>query len=362
MNFDLSEDQALFKATVERFIAPLDVEARKVLRNHEDGYDRARWQELAKLGLIALACAEEQGGMGGALIDLAVIAETLGQGNAADPWLENGVLPTRLLAHGGAEETLSSIIDGSRIAAFAFAERTGRFNLVPNAVKATAKGAQFILSGEKHFVMGGAMADSIIVTANLDGATAIFVVDRNSEGLHRRVYRLTDGSIATEIRFHNVAAAAANRLDVDADGLESIVAEIRLLASAEMIGLAQRLLDDTVAYVKEREQFGVAIGSFQAVQHRLVECYAALEQGRSILLRVALAPRSDITAWQAQIAGAKAFIDDQADRIAREAIQLHGGMGITDEFAIGHAVKRILVLSRMFGDTATNLAQYAEAA
>ena len=202
----------------------------------------------------------------------------------------------------------------------------------------------------------------MIVTANHDGEIALFTVATDADGLHSRAYRLADGSMATEVQIRDVALGADAKLDLNASDFSIIVTEIRLLASAEMVGLAQRLLDDTVAYVKEREQFGVAIGSFQALQHRLVECYAALEQARSMLWRAALASRQDETAWQAQIAGAKAYIGEQADRVAREAVQMHGGIGITDELAIGHAVKRVLLLQRLFGDPASDLAHYAEAA
>ena len=151
-------------------------------------------------------------------------------------------------------------------------------------------------------------------------------------------------------------------MDISEADFERVVADVRLLAGAEMVGLAQRLQDETLNYVKEREQFGVAIGSFQALQHRLVDCYSLLEQARSMLYRAALAGASDAAEWQRQAAGAKAYITQNADHVAREAVQMHGGMGITDELAIGHAMKRVLLLSKLFGDVDANLVQYAEAA
>ncbi len=362
MNFDLSEDQVLFKATVERFVAPVDVEARRKIRAHDGGYDRARWRKLAEMGLIAMAADEAQGGMGGLLTDLAVVAEALGTGNACDPWLENGVLPARLLAQAGNGEVVANILNGSMIAAFAFAEPGNRYSIRPSATGATATGDGFTLSGEKRFVMGGALADWLIVSAKCDGNTGFFLVSADADGIHRRSYRIADGSIAAEIQFHDVTLDADAKLSIDDDRLQTIIAETRLLAGAEMVGLAQRLLDDTLAYVKEREQFGVAIGSFQAIQHRLVECYAMLEQARSMLWRATLASRNDGATWCAQVAGAKAFIGDQADHIAQEATQFHGGMGVTDELGIGHALKRVLVLRKLFGDAATEIAHYAEAA
>jgi alkylation response protein AidB-like acyl-CoA dehydrogenase len=361
MNFDLSEEQEMFAASVERFAAPMDVEARRRLRLSPTGYDRARWQELAEMGLIALAASEAAGGMGGSAVDLAVVAEAIGKANAPDPLIELGVLPALLLERGAAPaEVLESVLSGAEIATFAWAERSQRYSLVAKGMKAESGIVGVSLTGEKTFVLGAALADMFIVTAELDGATQAFVVPRDAPGVEVRPYRLTDGSIAGEIRL--TRALASHQLALDAGGLAGVIADVRLYAAAEMVGLGQRLLTDTLAYVKEREQFGVAIGSFQALQHRLVDCYARSEQARSMLYRAALSDRGDAAKWQRAAAGAKAYIGENADAIAREAVQMHGGMGITDELAIGHAMKRVMVLARLFGDADTVLAEYALAA
>lgn len=360
MNFDLSEEQEMFVSSVERFAAPIDVEARRKLRLSPTGYDRARWQQLAELGLIALVASENAGGMGGSAVDLALVAEALGKANAPDPLIEHGVLPALLLERGGAGEALAGVLAGTTIATLAWTERGQRYSLKAKGMKAEHGADGFVLSGEKTMVMGALIADLFIVTADLGGETACFLVPQGAPGLEVRAYRLADGSIAGEIKLTRTPASA--KLALDAAGLDAIAADIRLLAAAEMVGLGQRLLDDTLAYVKEREQFGVAIGSFQALQHRLVDCYAREEQARSMLYRAALSDRSDSAKWQRAAAGAKAFIGENIDAIAREAVQMHGGMGITDELAIGHALKRVLVLSRMFGDIDTVLAEYALAA
>lgn len=360
MNFDLSEEQQMFVTSVERFAAPIDVEARRRLRLSPTGYDRARWQQLAELGLIALAAGEDAGGMGGSAVDLALVAEAIGKANAPDPLLEHGVLPTLLLERGGAAEALDGVLSGTTFATFAWAERGQRYSLKAKGMKADEAGGGFVLTGEKTMVMGALMADLFIVTADVGGETACFLVPKDTPGLEVRAYRLADGSIAGELKLTRAMAAA--RLTLDAAALHGIVADVRLYAAAEMVGLGQRLLDDTLAYVKEREQFGVAIGTFQALQHRLVDCYAREEQARSMLYRAALTDRADAATWQRAAAGAKAFIGENIDAIAREAVQMHGGMGITDELAIGHALKRVLVLSRLFGDVDTALAEYALAA
>ncbi|MFN2099218.1 acyl-CoA dehydrogenase family protein [Altererythrobacter sp. MF3-039] len=362
MNFDLSEEQELFKASAERFVQPIDTEFRRKLRSKDNGYDRARWQELAELGLIAVAAPEEAGGLGGSAIDLAVIAEALGNGIAPDPWLENGVLPVRLLAKGGAADALEGVISGSSIVAFAHAERGQRYNLAASSMKALASGDGYLLSGEKTFVLGGGMADAFIVTAVLDGETAAFLIAGDAEGLDRRDYRIADGGVASELRLNGCNVDSAARLDLNLADLEEIVSDVRLLSAAELLGLGARLFADTLTYVKEREQFGVPIGSFQALQHRLVTCYGALEQARSMVYRAALADRSNVEAWKRSAAGAKAYLADQIDMVAREAVQMHGGMGITDELSIGHAMKRVMLLAKLFGDGETARAEYAEAA
>lgn len=354
MNFDLSEEQELFTSTVERFTAPIDVEARHKLRDTPAGYDTARWAELAELGLMALAASEEHGGMGGSVLDLALVGEALGKGNAPDPWLENGVLPAKLLSADGASDALERLLSGESNVAVAWTERSQRYSWTP----ANTKLSSGALTGEKTFVMGAVLADSLIVTA-LDGEkTAFFLIPVGRDGVEIRQYRLADGSIAGEVHLRNVAVSDEERLDISADALSAIIAEMRILVSAELVGLGQRLLDDTLTYVKEREQFGVPIGSFQALQHRLVECYGKIEQSRSMLYRVAL----ETDGVQSAAAGAKAFVTESVDHIAREAVQMHGGMGVTDELSIGHAMKRVLVLARLFGDVDTNLADYAKAA
>ncbi|MEE4206951.1 MAG: acyl-CoA dehydrogenase [Erythrobacter sp.] len=363
MNFDLSEEQEMFRSSVERFAAPIDVEARRKLRRHEGGYDRARWESLAELGLIALAAGEDAGGMGGTPLDLALVAEAIGKANAPDPWLELGVLPTLLLDRGRAHGALEKVLAGESIATLAWTERAQRYSLAAKATRAERDGQGFRITGEKTMVLGAALADLFVVTADLDGETRAFLVAADAEGLEMRPYRLADGSIAGEIRLTRVSVSEAALLDLDAEALGEIASEIRLHASAEMVGLSQRLLDETLRYVKEREQFGVPIGSFQALQHRLVEAYARLEQSRSILYRAAMGARdAEGSGWQRAIAGAKAYIGENADAIAREAVQMHGGMGITDELAIGHAMKRVMVLARLFGDTDSALAEYAMAA
>jgi alkylation response protein AidB-like acyl-CoA dehydrogenase len=344
MNFDLDDNQTLFRDTVERFCAPVDVARRHAMRRMDGGFDRARWGELSELGLVALALPEADGGLAGSLLDCAIVAQAMGRGLAVEPWSECAFLPARLLAgssHAGA------IADGSKLATLAFAEAQGRYTLDARAV--TAKDGR--LNGEKTFVLSAAAADLLIVSAYEGDETRLFVVAKDAPGVDVRAYPIVDGSLAGVITFRNVEAETLG----DFARLESAVDETRLVAAAEMVGIAKRLFDDTLEYVKTREQFGQPIGRFQVIQHRLVDAYAKLEAAQSSLYRALLLPGQERAAT-------KAFIAEQAQWIAEQAVQLHGGMGMTDELAIGHGVKRILLLSKLFGDPASAIADMARAA
>jgi alkylation response protein AidB-like acyl-CoA dehydrogenase len=344
MNFDLDDNQTLFRDTVERFCAPVDVARRHAMRRMDGGLDRTRWGELAELGLVALALPEADGGLGGSLLDCAIVAQAMGRGLAVEPWTECAFLPARLLV--GSRYTVA-IADGSQLATLAFAEAQGRYTLDARAV--TAKDGR--LNGEKTFVLSAAAADLLIVSANQGGETRLFMVSKDASGLDIRAYPLVDGSLAGVIALRNVEAEPLGDFAL----LESAIDETRLIAAAEMVGIAQRLFDDTLEYVKTREQFGQPIGRFQVIQHRLVDAYAKLEAIQSSLYRALLLPGQDRAAT-------KAFIAENAQWIAEQAVQLHGGMGMTDELAIGHGVKRILLLSKLFGDPAGAIAAMAKAA
>ena len=353
MNFDLDEDQQLVRDTIGRFLGPIDVAARHAMRNQAGGYSRARWQEVADLGLLALAAPEAMGGMGGTMVDLALVAEALGKGLAVDPWLENGVLPIRLAVAAGDGALVGDLLTGSRFAAVAFAEPGRRYET--GAVGTRVDGGQIV--GAKTFVLGATLADLLLVTA---AENRLAKVASDAAGAVRQDYPVIDGSYAATLDLHRTPAKV---VDLPAAKFDRVTGDVRLLAAAEMLGLAQTMFDDTLAYVGERQQFGAAIGSFQALQHRLVECYAALEQARSMVLRTAmLDPTTDDANWPRIAAGAKAFVGEAATRIGLEAVQMHGGMGQTDELAIGHALKRVMLLDKLFGDQAYCLRSYARAA
>jgi alkylation response protein AidB-like acyl-CoA dehydrogenase len=353
MNFDLDDDQRLTRDTIGRFLGPVDIAARHAMRQADGGYPRTRWHEVADLGLLALAAPAAMGGIGGTMVDLALVAEALGKGLAIDPWLENGVLPIRLAAAAGDGALVGDLLAGRRFAAVAFAEPGRRYETEAAATRIDGG----CLVGAKTFVLGAPLADTLLVTA---AGNRLARVAADAPGIVRQDYPVIDGSRAATIGLHRVPVELS---DLPAPGFDRVIGDVRLLAAAEMLGLAQTMFDDTLAYVGERQQFGAAIGSFQALQHRLVECYAALEQARSMVLRTAmLDPTTDDAAWPRIAAGAKAFVGEAAMRIGLEAVQMHGGMGQTDELAIGHALKRVTLLDRVFGDQAHCLTAYARAA
>ena len=276
------------------------------------------------------------------------MAQALGKGVAVEPWLECGYLPLRLL------DAAPGLIEGQSLYAFAFAEAGGRYTLDARAVSAKAAGDAHILNGEKRFVLGAGTADHLIVTANLDGTTQLFLLDRSDADC--RDYPVADGSLAGVVTLRD---APARLLPGGIDRIVAAVEDVMLMASAEMVGLAQRLFDETLTYVKTREQFGQPIGRFQVIQHRMVDNYARVEELQSALYRALLMPGTD--RWASR-SGLKAQVAELAIAVAHDAVQFHGGMGMTDELIIGHAMKRIMLLAKLFGDPATNLAAFAEAA
>jgi len=343
VNFDLDENQELFKATVERFCAGADIAARHAARKLPGALDRARWRELAELGLVGLAAAEGDGGIGGSMLDCAIVAQALGHGLAAEPWLECGFLPARLLS---GSDLCAEVIGGKTIATFAFAEPGRRFQLDAQAMK--AKGGR--LSGTKQFVLSAAAADLFIVSAQHDGRTALFAVAADGAGIELRPYPVADGSLAAVLTLHDVAA-----LEQLPAPLDPAIDAARLMAGAEMVGLARRRFDDTLEYGKTREQLDQAVGRFQVIQHRMVDAYAKVEEIQSALYRALLQPSAPAIAVKAQIA-------EQALWVAHQAVQLHGGMGMSDELGIGHGLKRVALLAKLFGDPAAGYRELASAA
>ena len=355
MNFELNEDQRMIQSVVDRYINERYAPGNRVqYRAEARGYSERNWSLLAECGLLALPFSAEDGGMEGGVVEIATTMESFGRGLVAEPLLSEVLVAGRLLATLGSEEQkqrwLPSIIAGEQHMAFAFAEHGSRWNL--RRIEARCESGK--LSGAKTMVSG--YADAYIVSALAGDTARLFLVEASASGIRKRDYRLVDGSVASELWFDEVQAEP---LAGGIDEVESVLDIARLAIAAEMVGIMGYLFDSTLGYLKQRKQFGVAIGSFQAIQHRMADRYASLEQARSQLYRAMLAEPQQ---QSAAIAAAKAYIGCAAMRMAEECVQLHGGMGISEELDIGAGLKRLMLLATLFGDAEYEVKRYSAAA
>jgi alkylation response protein AidB-like acyl-CoA dehydrogenase len=367
MNFDLTEDEEMLKALAERFVADrYDAERRREYLSHEAGFSSENWALLGELGLIAALFDAEDGGLGISATGLVTAFEALGRGLVVEPLIENVALAARLFARVAPprikEEWLSGLIGGERRLALAHREHAARKNESWVEVQASTDGRDSFLSGEKFIVPGGAGVDAYVVSARTGGepaapdGAAFFLLDASAPGLSTRSWRLVDGSVAVTL---TLDGAKAVRLGGTLADLAREQFRATLLRSAEALGVMDRLLADTLEYLRTRKQFGVSLGSFQALQHRMVAQYAATEQARALLQLASMASPEDEPRWTEAIEGCRAFIAEASVTFGHEMIQMHGGMGVTDELIIGHGHKRLLMLSRWPDGAEEALDRYA---
>ncbi len=376
MNFDFTEEQALLRASVERWCASRhggDIAGTlRRLRAEPSGFARADWASLAGLGLFALPFAADDGGLGGGPVDLIAVAEPLGRSLAPEPVTECLVMAGALLARTTPSHArpaaLAQVMAGEMMAAAAITEPRGRTNIAHVECRARETGAGWILSGAKSAVWQGGAADVFLVSARTAGEVraregiALFRVPRDAPGLEVRPWRAIDGSLAAELTLHDVALGPEARLSGAPDvagAIEAALAGAWLAAAAEMLGVAGLLLETTIAHVKTRAQFGRPIGSFQVVQHRLTDCHVAQEQARSMVYRAALAPPEG---FRRAATGAHAYVAEAARLVAHEAVQFHGAMGVTEELLVGHGLKRIQMLARLWTSPDEAMLAWARAA
>lgn len=356
MNFDLSEEQSLLKNLAERFVTErYDLDRRRLYLAEATGFSEQNWRQLAELGLLALPFAEEDGGFGGGAVELMVVCEALGRGLVVEPVATDLLLGGGLIARSGDDALkatwLPRIMAGEARIVLAHAEHAARFGNDGIATTATADANGWVLDGRKSFVSAAVGADAFVVSARTaEGAAALFLIEADADGLDILPYRIIDGTIAGEVRLN--AVHATSKIAPDLATLELAQDEVRLAACGEMVGIMSLLLDNTLDYVRTRKQFGGAIGSFQAIQHRLADLYAELELSRSHLLRATLSPPEK---RRRSIGEAKAYTSASALHLGEECIQLHGGMGTSDELIIGHGHKRLMLLASLFGDADSEL-------
>jgi alkylation response protein AidB-like acyl-CoA dehydrogenase len=365
LNFNPSEEQLMLRSLVERFVSDrYDPKQRAEGRRNACGYSAENWALLAQLGLLELPLADLNGA-DEAIGELMTLMESLGRGLVVEPVLEEVVIAGGLVAGVGSAAQrarwLPEIAQGRAHFALAHFERDARFDLSSVATIARPQAAGEALFGEKSIVLAGAGADHFLVSARRQdgGELGFYVVDATAEGVSKTELPLIDGSWAVSLTLHG--APAVEKLEGGWEAFVSVVDRARLAACAEMLGVMSRLFESTLDYVRNRKQFGAPLGSFQVIQHRLADLYVTLEQSRSHLYRASLCRGSSDTRARA-IAGAKSYISSAAVALGEQCIQLHGGMGISDEMAIGHAHKRAMLLATLFGDAEFELQRFTRAA
>lgn len=356
MNLDPTDEQQALADAVDSLLEKrYEPNTRLALIDSERGWSEPMWRQYAEMGLLGLCVPEQYGGAGMGPAELATVLESFGKALVLEPVIASTVLGTPLVQRAGTSaqrgQLLPQVADGSLQLAFAYAEVGSRWSLTEISTMATEHADHWELTGEKTGVLGADSADVLVVSALLpDGAVGLFLV--SGADTRRRPYRQQDGLRAADVI---LTATSAQPLGEVADALpviDDVITEATAMLCAEAVGAMDRMLWLTVDYLKTRRQFGSAIGSFQALQHRAADMYVSLEQARSMALMARLALSGDDVAERRRaVRAAKLQIDESARHIGQEAIQLHGGIGMTMEYPLGHFVKRTAVIAKTFGDT-----------
>lgn len=372
MDFSFTEEQTLLRNSVARYLADnYKFEDWRKFTRGEMGRDPRHWSQFAELGLLAAPLPEAYGGLGGDVLSSLIIMEEFGRALVVEPYVSTVVIGGGILGQGGPEalkeEWLPKIAGGETIMAFAFAEKSGRFNLADLTTTAKKQGEAYVLNGQKSVVLGAPWADQFIATARSAGGrrdahgVSVFLVDKKAKGVSTRDFPTVDGGRASEITFENVEVPASRLIGEPDNGLplvERAVDEAIAAVCAEATGGMKMLVDATVDYSKNRKQFGVPIGKFQVLQHRMVDMFVNYEQSVSITLMVTL-KLADAAARAKAASAAKVQIGKSGRFVGQSAVQVHGGMGMTDELNVGHYFKRLTMIDTQFGNVDHHLKRYA---
>jgi alkylation response protein AidB-like acyl-CoA dehydrogenase len=374
MNFDLSDEQRLIQESIQRFIQDnYDLETRRKLAARKPGFSSEYWANMAELGWLALPFAEAHGGFGGNQIDTMVVMEQFGRGLVLEPYLASIVLGGGAVRRGASEalagEILPGVLDGSRQLALAYAEPQARFDLHDVATSARKDGDAYVINGHKSMVLHAGTASQLVVSVRTSGGQidtagiSLFLVDADAAGVTLEDFPTVDGLRACEIDFKDVKVPATRllgELDAGYTILQAVANDGILALSAEAVGAMEMLYKSTVAYTQERVQFDHPLADFQVLQHRMVEMFMEYEQCKSLLYRATLeAAQGEPATAQRTIHALKHLIGKAGTFIAENAVQLHGGMGMTEELAVGHYFKRMLVIDLQFGNADYHLEKFA---
>ena len=373
MNFDLSEEQQLLKDSVERFVNDnYDLDTRQSLSKSPAGFSDTYWQTMAELGWLGVTVPEAQGGFGGNQADTMVLMEAFGQGLVLEPFFASAVLGTRAVVSGGNADLqsrlLPDVVSGSCRLGLAYAEEQSRFDLEDVITRATAQDSGFVITGHKSMVQHGGSADQLVVSTRTSGGQrdengiTLFLVDTKAEGVTVDSFPTVDGQQASEVTFENVFVHADNmlgELDRGFTLLQDIAIDGILALAAEAVGAMEILYKDTVAYTQEREQFDHSLADFQVLQHRMVDMFMEYEQCKSMLYRATLEVVQNGREAMRTVHALKYMVGKVGTFIGENAVQLHGGMGVTEELRIGHYFKRLLVIDAQFGNSDHHLSCFA---
>jgi alkylation response protein AidB-like acyl-CoA dehydrogenase len=373
MNFELSEEQKMIQQSVERFVQDnYHLNTRIKLSADENGFSHEFWNSMAELGWLGLPFTESEGGFGGNQIDTMVVMEQFGRGLVLEPYLASVVMGGGAVKRGGTDalknETLSQLIEGKKQLAFAYAEPQSRFDLDDVITSARKDGKNFILNGKKSMVQNAETANQIVVVARTSGGQVdqqgitLFLIDEDSSGLVKENFPTVDGLRASEITLDNVEVSEERVLGKVDEGfkiLQAVANDAILALSAEAVGSMEILYKDTVEYTQQREQFDHPLSEFQVLQHRMVDMFMEYEQCKSMLFRATMEVAQDPEAAQKTIHGLKYLIGKSGIFVGENAVQLHGGMGVTEELRVGHFFKRLLVIDSMFGNSDYHLEKFS---
>ncbi|WP_299322392.1 acyl-CoA dehydrogenase family protein [Parasphingopyxis sp.] len=364
MDFNFTDEQTMVRDSLARLVREnYDFDTRRSVIEGDAGWRPEIWAQLAELGLLGMPFSEADGGFGGGAIDSMIVMEEFGKGLVVEPYVPTVVCAGGFFTHAGTDaqkaEHIGGIVDGSRVYAFAYAEPRGRYDLFDLETTAKRDGDGYVLNGHKAVVIAAPWASHLIVTARTSGerrdkdGITVFVVDKSSEGITTRDYPTVDGRRASEIYFENVAVPGDAVIGQEGNGLaliELVTDEAIAAQCAEACGAMKVAQEMTVDYSQQRKQFGTPIGKFQVLQHRMVDMFVEYEQSISMAYLATLRLGEDHRERKIAVSSAKVKIGQAAHHVGQEAIQIHGGMGMTDELAIGHYFKRLTIFDSEFGN------------
>lgn len=374
MNFDYSEEQQLLANSVKQFIGKdYTFEARKEIIDSASGSSDRVWATFAEMGLLGLPFSSTYGGFGGNAVDLMPVMEAIGEGLVVEPYLATVGICGRFIARGGSvaqkKTLLPAIIEGKLKLAFAHSERGARYDLAHVTTRAQKADNGYTLEGEKRVVLHAPNADKFIVSARMAGkdnssrGLSLFLLDSNAPGVSLKTYRTVDNLRAADVRFSGVNVPADALIGKEGKAfslIEEVVDYATALLCSEAVGAIKFANDVTLEYLKTRRQFGVPIGSFQTLQHRMVDMMISYEQAKSMAsLACVKIDSADATERKRVISAAKIKIADACRHVSQESVQLHGGMGMTEELKVSHTFRRLTTIMQTFGDADHHLERFA---